>query len=64
MGFLKKLKFWKRKANVSPIMVNSVSTVGSGKCDVVTMTEYVIAGRATNSNEAPAVEYAEWCKSY
>ena len=64
MGFLKKLQFWKRKANVSPIMVNSVSTVGPGKCDIGTMREYVIVGRATNSNEAPAVEYAEWCKSY
>jgi hypothetical protein len=45
-------------------MVNSVSTEGPGKYDVGIMTEYVIVGRATNSNEAPAVEYAEWCKKY
>jgi len=43
MGYLKKLKFWKRKANVSPTTVDvCVSTVEPEKCDVATMTEYEI----------------------
>ena len=63
--FLKKLKFWKkRKANVSPTMVNGVSTVGPGKCDVGTMTEYVIVGSPTNLNAAQALEHAERWESY
>jgi len=39
-------------------MANGIPTMGPGKCDVGTMMEYVIVGRATNSNEAPAVEHA------
>ena len=65
MDFLKKLKFWKRrKDNVSPITVDvGVSTEEPEKCDVGTMTVYEVVGRATNSDEAPLAENAEWCES-
>ena len=66
MGFMKKLKFWKkRKLNISPTMVDvGVSTERPGRRDVGTMTEYVLVGRAKNINEAPAVEHAERCESF
>ena len=65
MGFLKKLKFWKRKDNVSPTTVDiGVSTEEPEKCDVATMTDYEIVGHAINSDEASLAENAQWCESY
>jgi len=64
MGFFKKLMFWrKRRANVSPTMVDaSVSTQEIIKCDVGTNTEDMGVERDMNSDQAhPPAEYAEGC---